>query len=269
MLRVAGWARTRRLYERPIERLHAEASRQYPRPPELLDLGRAVRDWARAQAHTWESLVGANAIPTIALVVRQLLVWPEEVVEDYYEVEDLLVDLCGGGPEEHPGVLRELIRVANDPDVERDLMDEYHDLFDVVDPVEDSSDSSNPRDHGALYPGSSDGDDESSEPADSSNDPDPPARFRAQGHRVGGDGRVWADHQAFVARTEYATLIEFLRERANGARLLDEFRATLRRRHLQGEHPFPPLPEGVVVERFHPRNVGCMARRRGGNGDGV
>ena len=148
-------------------------------------------------------------------------------------------------------------------------MDEYHDLFDIVDPVEDSSDSSNPRDYGALYPDSSDGGDESSEPSDSSNDPDPPARYRAQGHRMGADGRVWADHQAFVARTEYATLVEFLRERAAGARLLDEFRATHRRRHSQGKHPFPPLPEEVIMERFHPRNVGGVARRRGGSGDGA
>jgi len=86
MLGVAERARSRRLYERPIERLPAGASRQYPRPPELLDLGRAVRDWSRTQTHTWESLVDANAIPTIARVVRQLEVWPEEVVEDYSEV---------------------------------------------------------------------------------------------------------------------------------------------------------------------------------------
>ena len=53
-----------------------------------------------------------------------------------------------------------------EPDVVIDLMDEYGDIFGVVDPVEDSSDSSDPRDF--QYPDSSIGEGESSESADSS-----------------------------------------------------------------------------------------------------
>ena len=262
MLQIGGRAQSLRHYAEPIAQLQAEAAKTYPRPAKMVALCRNVVAWAGRTAHTWESIEKSGALSTIALAARQMGCWSSEVVENPDELRDLLWDLCGGGPEQLTGTFRNLVSVAGDPDIRRKALDEYEDVLDILDPERESSDSSNPRDHGARYAGSSE--ESSAESIDSSDDHDSHARLSVLGYR-GDDGRVAPDHERYVAAGEYATLIEFLRGRSAGSRLLDEFRSQLSRRHDEGEHPFPPLLETAIVRRFHPRASLGVARQQAGN----
>ena len=265
MLRIGGRIQSLRHYAEPIEQLREEASKAYPRPPRMVSLCRRVVVWADRTEHTWESLERSGALSTIAFAARQMACWSSEVVANPDELRDVLRDLCGGGPEQLLGTFRALIYIADDPDIQRDRLREYEDVLDILDPVHDSSDSSNPRDHGALYPGSSDMEGSAAESVDSSNDPDPHDRFLALGYDLEGDGDVPPDHERYVAAGEYATLIEFLRESSGGSRLLDEFRSRLSSRHDVGEYPFPPLSESTILRRFHPRASLGAARQWAAN----
>ena len=264
MMQVGNRRRTLRGYAAASDRLREEVSKTYPHPATVVALSRAVVVWAGETEHTWEAVVESDVLPTIAFAARQMMCWSVETLEEPGCLRDVLLDLCGGGPEHLTGTFRTLIEVANDRAVEQALLDQYEDVLDPLDPVDVSSDSSNPRDHGALYQNDSDLEGSSNDSFDSSNDPDPHARYVAQGW-FDDDVRVAPDHQRYVAAGEYATLIEFLGERPGGPRLLEEFRDLLGSRHAGGEHPFPPLSETTIVHRFHPRYSLGNARQQAGN----
>ena len=113
--------------------------------------------------------------------------------------------------------MRMLIRHAP-ARVQRDLESQYDDLIEPLAPIHDSSDSSNPRDHGALYRLSSNEGD-SIDSLDSSNDHGRVPHFDLD-NVVDIDGRVSPDHERYVAVAEYATLIEYPQGRPNSAGIL-------------------------------------------------